>query len=125
MSPGVGEPTMWNLTRSHTNQAVQLLEMQKYMFSHYLAHLLTALFFYIFQPSSSSQAAELLVSQGTGSTSGFIGFGQGPKYVPASETLDDIDSSLDSDFRMVLRKLTKRDSTTKSRYSSFLIILSY
>ena len=67
----------------------------------------------MFQPSSSSQAAELLVSQGTGSTAGFIGFGQGPKYVPASETLDDMDSSLDADFRMVLRKLTKRDSTTK------------
>lgn len=64
------------------------------------------------KPSSSSQAAELLTSAGTAST-GFIGFGSGPKYVPASSALDDLDTSLDSDFRLVLRKLTKKDATTK------------
>ncbi|KAH3724799.1 E3 ubiquitin-protein ligase listerin-like [Dreissena polymorpha] len=66
------------------------------------------------KPSSSSQAAELLSSAGTAPT-GFIGFGQGPKYVPVSSSLDDMDISLDSDFRLVLRKLTKRDTTTKIR----------
>lgn len=65
-----------------------------------------------FQPSSSSQAAELLASSGAAAT-GFIGFGQSPKYVPASSSLDDMDTSLDSDFRLVLRKLSKRDATTK------------
>ncbi|XP_046570913.1 LOW QUALITY PROTEIN: E3 ubiquitin-protein ligase listerin-like [Haliotis rubra] len=66
------------------------------------------------KPSSSSQAAELLAQTGAGRT-GFIGFGSmgSPAYVPASESFDDVDSSLDSDFRMVLRKLSKRDSTTK------------
>ncbi|XP_053396155.1 E3 ubiquitin-protein ligase listerin-like [Mercenaria mercenaria] len=64
------------------------------------------------RPSSSSHAAELLTSAGTAST-GFIGFGSAPKYVPASSALDDMDTSLDSDFRLVLRKLTKRDATTK------------
>ena len=29
MSPGVRKTTMWILTRSHTNQAVQLLEMAR------------------------------------------------------------------------------------------------
>ncbi|KAJ8315834.1 hypothetical protein KUTeg_007984 [Tegillarca granosa] len=67
------------------------------------------------RPSSSSHAAQLLSASGSAST-GFIGFGNlsaGPGYVPASQALDDMDSSLDSDFRMTLRKLTKRDSTTK------------
>ncbi|KAL4232926.1 listerin E3 ubiquitin protein ligase 1 [Mactra antiquata] len=64
------------------------------------------------RPSSSSHAAELLTSAGTAST-GFVGFGTTPKYVPASSTLDDMDTNLDPDFRLVLRKLTKRDATTK------------
>jgi hypothetical protein len=33
--------------------------------------------------------------------------------VPASQAFEDEDTSLDSDFRVVLRKLTKRDATTK------------
>ncbi|WAR08242.1 LTN1-like protein [Mya arenaria] len=66
------------------------------------------------RPSSSSQAAELLSASGNAPT-GFVGFGQAPKYVPVSSSLDDMDSSLDSDFRLVLRKLTKKDTTTKIR----------
>lgn len=67
------------------------------------------------KPSSSSQAARLLSESGAAPT-GFVGFGGlggMPAYVPASQALDDVDSTLDADFRMVLRKLTKRDSTTK------------
>lgn len=77
--------------------------------------LIELLIFTSFQPSSSSQAAQLLAGAGTAPT-GFIGFGGftgSPGYVPASQAFDDVDSSLDSDFRMVLRKLTKKDSTTK------------
>lgn len=74
---------------------------------------------YILQPSSSSHAAELLTSTG-GAQAGFIGFGSTPKYVPASSALDDMDSSLDSDFRLVLRKLTKRDATTKIKVWSLI-----
>ena len=67
-----------------------------------------------FQPSSSSQAAQLLASSG-GGVPGFVGFGAMSDlgYVPATQGADDTDSSVDSDFRMVLRKLSKRDSTTK------------
>ncbi|KAK6175849.1 hypothetical protein SNE40_014229 [Patella caerulea] len=63
------------------------------------------------KPSSSSQAASLLAGQ----TPGFIGFGDkgSPSFVPLSHILDDVDSTLDSDVRLVLRKLTKRDTTTK------------
>ncbi|XP_062615887.1 E3 ubiquitin-protein ligase listerin-like [Saccostrea cucullata] len=67
------------------------------------------------KPSSSSEAAKLLLEAGTAPT-GFIGFGfqsSSPGYVPVSHSLDDVDSSLDSDIRMVLRKLSKRDATTK------------
>ncbi|KAL3881947.1 hypothetical protein ACJMK2_028330 [Sinanodonta woodiana] len=67
------------------------------------------------RPSSSSQAAQLL-SSGNSIPSGFIGFGMltgTPAFVPVSQSFDDIDSSLDADFRLVLRKLTKRDPTTK------------
>ncbi|XP_041350967.1 E3 ubiquitin-protein ligase listerin-like [Gigantopelta aegis] len=69
------------------------------------------LFYIILQPSSSSQAAELLSAAGTAPI-GFLGFGS-PAFVPASQSFDDTDNSLDSDFRMVLRKLSKRDSITK------------
>ncbi|XP_050414016.1 E3 ubiquitin-protein ligase listerin [Patella vulgata] len=63
------------------------------------------------KPSSSSQAASLLAGQ----TPGFIGFGAqtSPSFVPLSHILDDVDSTLDSDVRLLLRKLSKRDTTTK------------
>lgn len=67
------------------------------------------------KPSSSSEAAKLLLEAGTAPT-GFIGFGfqmGSPGYVPVSQSLDDVDTSLDADIRMVLRKLSKKDATTK------------
>ncbi|ESO83676.1 hypothetical protein LOTGIDRAFT_133152, partial [Lottia gigantea] len=62
------------------------------------------------KPSSSSQAALLM-----GQSTGFIGFGgqSSPSFVPLSSMLEDVDSSLDADVRLVLRKLSKKDSTTK------------
>ena len=51
---------------------------------------------------------------------GFIGFGSMSGdlgYVP--QTADEIDSKLDADFRMVLRKLTKKDVVTKLKVLLF------
>ncbi|XP_053312775.1 E3 ubiquitin-protein ligase listerin [Spea bombifrons] len=67
------------------------------------------------RPSSSGRAAELLAKE-SGTVPGFIGFGssQGEHgYVPAIQGAEEIDSLVDADFRMVLRKLSKRDVTTK------------
>ncbi|XP_060090344.1 E3 ubiquitin-protein ligase listerin isoform X2 [Heteronotia binoei] len=67
------------------------------------------------RPSSSGRAAELLAKE-RGTVSGFIGFGTSPGdlgYVPAVQGAEEIDSLVDADFRMVLRKLSKRDVTTK------------
>lgn len=47
---------------------------------------------------------------------GFIGFGTSQSdlgYVPAIQGAEEVDSLVDADFRMVLRKLSKRDVTTK------------
>ncbi|XP_068000577.1 E3 ubiquitin-protein ligase listerin [Melanerpes formicivorus] len=67
------------------------------------------------RPSSSGQAAELLAKE-QGTVPGFIGFGTSQSdlgYVPAIQGAEEIDSLVDADFRMVLRKLSKRDITTK------------
>ena len=79
---------------------------------------------HVFQPSSSSRAAELLTQSGSTPT-GFVGFqglGGAHAYVPASQAFDDVDTCLDSDFRVVLRKLTKRDATTKIKVSHILVL---
>lgn len=47
---------------------------------------------------------------------GFIGFGTSQSdlgYIPAVQGAEEIDNLVDADFRMVLRKLSKRDITTK------------
>ncbi|XP_074156707.1 E3 ubiquitin-protein ligase listerin [Sminthopsis crassicaudata] len=67
------------------------------------------------RPSNSGRAAELLAKE-RGTVPGFIGFGTSQSdlgYVPAVQGADEIDSLVDSDFRMVLRKLSKKDVTTK------------
>ncbi|KAI1242343.1 hypothetical protein IHE44_0005877 [Lamprotornis superbus] len=67
------------------------------------------------RPSSSGRAAELLAKE-RGTVPGFIGFGTSQSdlgYVPAIQGAEEIDSLVDADFRMVLRKLSKRDVTTK------------
>ncbi|XP_077977369.1 E3 ubiquitin-protein ligase listerin-like isoform X1 [Glandiceps talaboti] len=66
------------------------------------------------RPSSSGRAAELLARDGGGAV-GFVGFGSMAGdlgYVP-TQGADDIDVSVDADFRMVMRKMTKKDVTTK------------
>uniref|UniRef100_A0A8C3LMT7 E3 ubiquitin-protein ligase listerin n=1 Tax=Chrysolophus pictus TaxID=9089 RepID=A0A8C3LMT7_CHRPC len=66
-------------------------------------------------PSSSGRAAELLAKE-RGTVPGFIGFGTSQSdlgYVPAVQGAEEIDSLVDADFRMVLRKLSKRDIITK------------
>uniref|UniRef100_A0A8C3TZF3 E3 ubiquitin-protein ligase listerin n=1 Tax=Catharus ustulatus TaxID=91951 RepID=A0A8C3TZF3_CATUS len=65
--------------------------------------------------SVSGRAAELLAKE-RGTVPGFIGFGTSQSdlgYVPAIQGAEEIDSLVDADFRMVLRKLSKRDVTTK------------
>ncbi|XP_066065306.1 E3 ubiquitin-protein ligase listerin isoform X1 [Chamaea fasciata] len=67
------------------------------------------------RPSSSGRAAELLAKE-RGTVPGFIGFGTSQSdlgYVPAVQGAEEMDSLVDADFRMVLRKLSKRDITTK------------
>ncbi|KAJ7320504.1 hypothetical protein JRQ81_020015 [Phrynocephalus forsythii] len=67
------------------------------------------------RPSSSGRAAELLAKE-RGTVPGFIGFGTSTSdlgYIPAVQGAEEIDSLVDADFRMVLRKLSKRDVTTK------------
>ncbi|XP_023562333.1 E3 ubiquitin-protein ligase listerin [Octodon degus] len=67
------------------------------------------------RPSNSGRAAELLAKE-KGTVPGFIGFGTSQNelgYVPAIQGAEEIDNLVDSDFRMVLRKLSKKDVTTK------------
>ncbi|XP_029649039.1 E3 ubiquitin-protein ligase listerin [Octopus sinensis] len=67
------------------------------------------------RPSNSSQAAQLLSESGT-TTQGFIGFGSTTTdmgYVPVVDLDHSADMALDADLRLVLRKLSKKDSITK------------
>ncbi|KAJ8266659.1 hypothetical protein GJAV_G00133160 [Gymnothorax javanicus] len=68
------------------------------------------------RPSSSGRAAELLARE-RGTVPGFVGFGTSASndlgYVPAVFGAEEIDNLVDADFRMVLRKLSKRDTVTK------------
>ncbi|XP_045600152.1 E3 ubiquitin-protein ligase listerin isoform X2 [Procambarus clarkii] len=63
------------------------------------------------KPSSSGRTAELL-----GGATGFVGFSvlQDLGYVPAaSQAVQTDDSAISAEFRVTLRKMTKKDSTTK------------
>uniref|UniRef100_A0AAR2INV3 E3 ubiquitin-protein ligase listerin n=1 Tax=Pygocentrus nattereri TaxID=42514 RepID=A0AAR2INV3_PYGNA len=68
------------------------------------------------RPSSSGRAADLLARE-SGVIPGFVGFGistsNEPGYVPAVHGAEEIDHLVDADFRLVLRKLSKRDAVTK------------
>ncbi len=80
--------------------------------------------FSVFQPSSSGRAADLLARE-SGVVPGFVGFGvstsSDPGYVPAVQGAEEIDNQVDADFRMVLRKLSKKDAVTKLKVS-FVVI---
>ncbi|XP_053188259.1 E3 ubiquitin-protein ligase listerin [Scomber japonicus] len=68
------------------------------------------------RPSSSGRAAELLTREG-GVIPGFVGFDSTVtselSYVPAVHGAEEIDNLVDADFRLVLRKLSKRDGVTR------------
>ncbi|XP_008290701.1 E3 ubiquitin-protein ligase listerin [Stegastes partitus] len=68
------------------------------------------------RPSSSGRAAEVLTREG-GVIPGFVGFDSAVtselSYVPAVHGAEDIDNLVDADFRLVLRKLSKRDVVTR------------
>ncbi|XP_029704196.1 E3 ubiquitin-protein ligase listerin isoform X2 [Takifugu rubripes] len=68
------------------------------------------------RPSSSSRAAEAL-SRESGVIPGFVGFDTSANldlsYVPAVHGVDEIDNLVDAEFRLVLRKMSKRDVTTR------------
>uniref|UniRef100_H3CX74 E3 ubiquitin-protein ligase listerin n=1 Tax=Tetraodon nigroviridis TaxID=99883 RepID=H3CX74_TETNG len=68
------------------------------------------------RPSSSSRAAEAL-SRESGVIPGFVGFDATANldlsYVPAVAGVDEIDNLVDAEFRLVLRKMSKRDVTTR------------
>ncbi|XP_077447675.1 E3 ubiquitin-protein ligase listerin [Stigmatopora argus] len=68
------------------------------------------------RPSSSGRAAEVLTREG-GAIPGFVGFettvSSELSYVPAFHGAEELDSLVDADFRLVLRKLSKRDVVTR------------
>lgn len=68
------------------------------------------------RPSSSGRAAEVLTREG-GVIPGFVGFDTAVSselsYVPAVHGAEEIDNLVDADFRLVLRKLSKRDVVTR------------
>lgn len=68
------------------------------------------------RPSSSGRAAEVLAREG-GVIPGFVGFDTAVtselSYVPAVHGAEEIDNLVDADFRLVLRKLSKRDGVTR------------
>uniref|UniRef100_A0A672HLZ4 E3 ubiquitin-protein ligase listerin n=1 Tax=Salarias fasciatus TaxID=181472 RepID=A0A672HLZ4_SALFA len=68
------------------------------------------------RPSNSGRAAEVLAREG-GVIPGFVGFdttvSSELSYVPAVHGAEDIDNLVDADFRLVLRKLSKRDVVTR------------
>ncbi|KAF3706549.1 E3 ubiquitin-protein ligase listerin [Channa argus] len=68
------------------------------------------------RPSSSGRAAEALAREG-GVIPGFVGFDTTVtselSYVPAVHGAEEIDNLVDAEFRLVLRKLSKRDVVTR------------
>ncbi|KAI3373165.1 hypothetical protein L3Q82_006491 [Scortum barcoo] len=68
------------------------------------------------EPSSSGRAADVLTREG-GVIPGFVGFDTAVtselSYVPAVHGAEEIDNLVDADFRLVLRKLSKRDVVTR------------
>ncbi|XP_054482407.1 E3 ubiquitin-protein ligase listerin [Anoplopoma fimbria] len=68
------------------------------------------------RPSSSGRAAAVLTREG-GVIPGFVGFDTTVtselSYVPAVHGAEEIDNLVDADFRLVLRKLSKRDGVTR------------
>ncbi|PIK47997.1 putative E3 ubiquitin-protein ligase listerin [Apostichopus japonicus] len=69
------------------------------------------------KPSSSGRTAKLLEKDGGGAVS-FVGFGAlsgDLGYIPSMRAGEDFDRDLDDDFRITMRKMTKKDSVTKMK----------
>ena len=73
--------------------------------------------YHLLKPSSSSKAAERLVQDGK---TGFIGFGGLSEavgnafgYVPKSIGDEEDELSIDSELRMLMRKMGKKDTITR------------
>lgn len=85
--------------------------------------MLTKSFSSRYQPSSSGRAAEVLTREG-GVIPGFVGFdttvNSELSYVPAVHGAEEIDNLVDADFRLVLRKLSKRDGVTRLKVGNNL-----
>ncbi|XP_051902759.1 E3 ubiquitin-protein ligase listerin isoform X2 [Hippocampus zosterae] len=68
------------------------------------------------RPSSSGRAAEVLTRE-SGAIPGFVGFdttvSSELSYVPAFHGAEELDTLVDAEFRLVLRKLSKRDVVTR------------
>lgn len=64
----------------------------------------------------------------SGVVPGFVGFGvsssSDPGYVPAVQGAEEIDNLVDADFRLVLRKLSKRDAVTKLKVKCCEFVVS-
>uniref|UniRef100_A0A672HLM2 E3 ubiquitin-protein ligase listerin n=1 Tax=Salarias fasciatus TaxID=181472 RepID=A0A672HLM2_SALFA len=78
------------------------------------------------RPSNSGRAAEVLAREG-GVIPGFVGFdttvSSELSYVPAVHGAEDIDNLVDADFRLVLRKLSKRDVVTRLKCVQTVVAL--
>lgn len=89
-------------------------------------HAMITFWFCVHQPSSSSRAAEAL-SRESGVIPGFVGFDTSANldlsYVPAVHGVDEIDNLVDAEFRLVLRKMSKRDVTTRLKVDYTVIHL--
>lgn len=63
-----------------------------------------------------------MLARESGVVPGFVGFGTTATtelgYVPAVHGAEEIDNLVDADFRLVLRKLSKRDTVTKLKVRS-------
>lgn len=66
---------------------------------------------YIFQASSSARAAEIV--HGSGGFLGFGAMGGDLGYVPVTGNDDTDPAAADADFRMLFKKVIKKDSATK------------
>ena len=77
------------------------------------------------QPASSARTAELLASSsassslsGVGGLAGTTLFGFSPAVVGLADQTDEVDSEVNSEISLILKKLSKRDTATKLKVSA-------
>jgi hypothetical protein len=67
------------------------------------------------KPSSSGRTAQLLASSGSVAPQGFVGFA----LLSSNDNNEDEELSLEPDFRVVLKKMVKKDCVTKVKVILF------